>query len=215
MVSDWLSQLRRDRLIAVLRAPSLAQGERMAAAVAQAGIRHLEVTCDSDRPFELIRRLRQQWPDCAVGVGTVLQREQLLRAMAAGASFGFSPVLDGELLAQAIAAQFPLVVGGLTPNEIWQAWQLGAPAVKVFPITAVGGASYLRQVQAPLGQIPLIPTGGVGFGNAQALLAAGAWAVCLGGSLFPGRLVAQQDWSAIALRAQCLVRQVNGLPLVP
>lgn len=210
MVSDWLVQLRSHRLIAVLRSPALAQAEQMAAAVVRAGIFHLEVTCDSDRPFELIQRLRRRWPFCSVGAGTVLYPAQLSQAIAAGASFGFSPVLDESLLKLAIAAGFPLIAGGLTPSEIWQAWQWGAPAVKVFPIEALGGATYLRHLSAPLANIPLVPTGGVSLDNAPKLLAAGAWAVCLGNSLFPPALVAQQDWATLESRAKALVDQVQS-----
>ncbi|NJN29958.1 MAG: hypothetical protein HC824_05535 [Synechococcales cyanobacterium RM1_1_8] len=66
-----------------------------------------------------------------------------------------------------------MINGSLTPSEILGAWQAGAPAVKVFPITAVGGVAYLRQLREPLAGIPLIPTGGIGLGEVLPLLAAG------------------------------------------
>ncbi len=207
----WLNDLRRDRLIAVIRAPSLAQGEQMAAAVARAGFRHLEVTCDSVRPFELVQHLKKAWPHCWVGLGTVVTQAQLSQAIAIEAAFGFSPVMDRPLLKQAIASSFPLVTGSLTPNEIWQAWEAGAPAVKVFPITAMGGASYLKNLRAPLAKISLIPTGGIAIGDAAPLLEAGAMAIGLGGSLFPKAAIARGDWSHIEQQAAAVVKSIQKL----
>lgn len=209
--SAWLNALRCDRLIAVIRAPTLAQGEQMAAAVARAGFRHLEVTCDSDRPFELVQTLQQQWPQCWIGLGTVVTEAQLDQAIAIQAAFGFSPVLDPALLQRAIAASFPLVTGSLTPNEIWQAWQLGAPAVKVFPVTAMGGATYLRNLRAPLAGISLIPTGGIHREEAVPLLEAGAMAIGLGGTLFPKPAVNAAQWENIEQQANAVVQSVKKL----
>ncbi|NJN29957.1 MAG: hypothetical protein HC824_05530 [Synechococcales cyanobacterium RM1_1_8] len=83
------------------------RGERMAAAMVQAGFRHLEVTCDSDRPFELVQRLQRHWPHCWVGLGSLRSAAQLDQGIAAQAAFGFSPALDHALLARAIAQHFP------------------------------------------------------------------------------------------------------------
>jgi 2-dehydro-3-deoxyphosphogluconate aldolase/(4S)-4-hydroxy-2-oxoglutarate aldolase len=92
----------------------------------------------------------------------------------------------------------------LTPTEIVTAWEAGASCIKVFPIQAVGGASYIKALQGPLGNIPLIPTGGVSLENAQEFLKAGAIAVGLSGELFPKALIATEDWKAIAQRARTL-----------
>ncbi len=207
----WLKDLRRDRLIAIIRTPSLAQGEQMAAAVAKAGFRHLEVTCDSDRPFELVQRLKTAWPQCWVGLGTVVNQAQLSQAISVEAAFGFSPVMDRPLLEQAIAASFPLVTGSLTPTEIWQAWQAGAPAIKVFPVTAMGGATYLQNLRAPLADISLIPTGGIAIEDAVPLLKAGAMAIGLGGSLFPKAAVTAGDWKHIEQQAAAVLQSIKKL----
>ncbi len=96
----------------------------------------------------------------------------------------------------------------MTPTEIVTAWDAGASGVKVFPIQAVGGASYIKALQGPLSHIPLIPTGGVTLENAKELIAAGAIAVGLAGELFPKDLIAAQDWTAIAQRAKILNEQL-------
>jgi 2-dehydro-3-deoxyphosphogluconate aldolase / (4S)-4-hydroxy-2-oxoglutarate aldolase len=75
------------------------------------------------------------------------------------------------------------VPGALTPTEIVTAWEAGADAVKVFPCSAVGGAKYLTALKGPLPQIEMIPTGGVSLSNAADFLAAGAFALGVGGDL--------------------------------
>jgi 2-dehydro-3-deoxyphosphogluconate aldolase/(4S)-4-hydroxy-2-oxoglutarate aldolase len=128
--------------------------------------------------------------------------------MDAGAQFLFTPHVNTALIKAAVAADVPIVPGALSPTEIVTAWDAGASCVKVFPIEAVGGTSYIKSLQGPLGHIPLIPTGGVRLENAMSFIAAGAIAVGLSGDLFPKPLIAAGDWEAIALRAKTLKEQL-------
>ncbi|HCF27355.1 MAG TPA: keto-deoxy-phosphogluconate aldolase, partial [Cyanobacteria bacterium UBA11049] len=48
----------------------------------------------------------------------------------------------------------PIIPGALSPTEIVTAWLAGASCVKVFPVSSVGGASYIKSLQGPLGNIP-------------------------------------------------------------
>lgn len=203
--TDFLAQLQRHRLLAVIRAPHIDVGLRMAQAAAAGGMRLIEITWTSHHPFDLVTKLRQTLPHCCIGAGTLLSLADLEQASAAGAEFGFAPYTDPAMLPWATAHGFPLVPGALTPTEIAAAWRAGAPAVKVFPITAVGGPSYLKHLRAPLGHIPLVPTGGVTPDNAEPLLQAGATAVALSTGLFPSAWVEAENWAAITQTAQTLV----------
>ena len=201
----WLQLLQKYRAIAVIRSPELKLGLAMAKAVAQGGMGLIEVSWNSHQAAELISQLRSQLPSCTIGTGTILSIDQLREAIACGSQFFFSPHLNQRLIQAAVTEyNVPIVPGALSPTEIATAWQAGASCVKVFPIQAVGGASYIKSLQGPLGQIPLIPTGGVTLENAKAFLEAGAIAVGLSGQLFPEQLVAARDWKAIALRAATL-----------
>ena len=80
--------------------------------------------------------------------------------------------------------------------------------MKVFPIKTVGGADYIKSLQGPLGQIPLIPTGGVTIDNARSMLDAGAIAVGLSSNLFLPSLVKEQNWQAITHRTQTLIATI-------
>ena len=202
-----LQPLKQSGAIAVIRSQTLEIGRKMAIAVAQGGINWIEITWNSDRPATLIRQLRQDLPHCYIGAGTLLTVEHIKAAIASGAQFLFSPHTNVEMI-QA-AAPIPTIPGALSPTEIVTAWQAGATAVKVFPISAMGGADYIKSLSAPLGQIPLIPTGGVTLNNALDFINAGAVAVGLSGDLFLPALVAQQNWLGITQRAVQLRQQLD------
>lgn len=204
----WLTLLQQHRFIAVIRSPWLSLGHKMAQAVALGGLSLIEITWNSERAPELISQLRTELPHCIIGTGTLLNLEQLEQAIEAGAQFLFTPHVNLSLIAAAVKAGVPIVPGALTPTEIVTAWEAGASCIKVFPIQAVGGASYIKALQGPLGNIPLIPTGGVSLENAQEFLKAGAIAVGLSGELFPKALIATEDWKAIAQRARTLREQL-------
>ncbi len=135
--------------------------------------------------------------------------QQLQDAIASGAQFLFTPHVDSAMIKAAQENNVPIIPGALTPTEIVTAWSQGASCVKVFPVQAVGGTNYIKSLQGPLGEIPLIPTGGVTLKNAKEFLQAGAIAVGLSGELFPQKLVTEGNWSAIATQAKNLMQQLG------
>jgi 2-dehydro-3-deoxyphosphogluconate aldolase / (4S)-4-hydroxy-2-oxoglutarate aldolase len=206
---DWLKLVKQERIIAVIRSPDIHIGRKMAHAVAAGGIKLIEITANSDRPWQLIESLHAELPDCSIGTGTILSLADMKNAIACGAKYIFTPHVDLSLIQAANSAAIPIVPGALTPTEIITAWQAGATAVKVFPIQAVGGVNYLKVLQGPIGQIPLIPTGGVTETNATDFLHAGAIAVGIAGSLFPQSEIQQGNWQSIRDRASNLIKNVN------
>lgn len=206
---SWLALLQDNtytsslgKVIAVIRASKMTQAYQMAKAVAAGGMQLIEITWNSDRAAQLINQLRSELPACIVGTGTLLTLEQMEQAIAAGAQFLFTPHVDPAMIQAAAQRSVPIIPGALSPTEIVTAWAMGASCVKVFPVQALGGVSYIKSLQAPLGHIPLIPTGGVTLANAKEFIAAGAIAVGLSGDLFPQPLVAAQNWEAITQRAR-------------
>ena len=181
----------------------------MAKSAASEGMQLLEITWDSDASSELIAQLRSELPNCTIGTGTVLTLDHLKQAIAAGAQFIFTPHVDLVMIEAAVQLAVPIVPGALSPTEIVTAWTAGASCVKVFPVQALGGASYIRSLQGPLGHIPLIPTGGVTVENAKDFLASGAIAVGLSSQLFPQQLVLEENWEAIAQLAKKLMSEIR------
>lgn len=205
----WLSQLQKHRAIAVIRAPKIEVGQQMAMAVASGGMQLIEITWNSSQAGELITQLRSELPACTIGTGTLFNVQQLEEAIASGAQFLFTPHVDLAMIQAAQQEDVPIIPGAMTPTEIVTAWSQGASCVKVFPVQAVGGADYIKSLQGPLGQIPLIPTGGVTLENAKEFLQAGAIAVGLSSELFPKKLVTEGNWEAIASGARKLIQQLS------
>jgi 2-dehydro-3-deoxyphosphogluconate aldolase/(4S)-4-hydroxy-2-oxoglutarate aldolase len=103
-----------------------------------------------------------------------------------------------------------VVPGALTPTEVAAAWAAGATAVKVFPVSAVGGPAYVKAIRAALPEVPLMPTGGVGIDDIGAYLAAGAAAVGVGSPLLGDAGDPGGDLAALAARARRAVAAATG-----
>lgn len=206
---SWFSLIQNQKAIAVIRATQIEVCLQMAKAVAAGGMRLIEITWNSDKPTQLISLLRSELPHCSIGAGTLITATNMQDAIDAGAQFLFTPHTNLRLIQTAVQQQIPVLPGALTPTEILAAWQAGATCVKVFPIESVGGVDYIRHLRAPLGQIPLIPTGGVTIENARSFIDAGAFAVGLGSQLFPKQAVVNGEWDAITKRAAHLIQQMQ------
>ena len=197
------------RLVAIVR---LRQGDRLlevAAALVAGGIRTLEFTLTTPAALDAIGACRVHLGDeVIVGAGSVLDESDARRSLDAGAQFLVSPGFDAAVVEAAHTGCALAMPGALTPTEILAAWRAGADVVKVFPARAFG-PSYIKDLLAPLPQIPLMPTGGVGAENAAAYLRAGAVAVAVGGSLIDPDAVATADWAAISAQARALVAAVG------
>ena len=171
-------------IVPVVRATSAKQAIAAAVAVAAGGISIVEVTMTVpgalDAITELVKTLGRE---VIVGAGTVLDAEAARQCFDAGAEFLVSPGLDLGTVKAANQAGKLIMAGALTPTEVITAWKGGADFVKVFPASAVGGASYLKALRGPLPQIPLVPTGGVNVNTAADFLKAGASALGIGGEL--------------------------------
>jgi 2-dehydro-3-deoxyphosphogluconate aldolase / (4S)-4-hydroxy-2-oxoglutarate aldolase len=171
-------------VVAIARAARTTHVERAAETLIDAGVTCIELTLTMPGALEMIGVLVKAFGSAAcIGAGTVLTADQARACIDVGATFLVSPSAAPEVVHAASADGVPCLPGAFTPSEIVAAWASGAAAVKLFP-ASLGGARYLRDVRAPLPDIPLIPTGGVGIDDAGLYIAAGALAVGVGGPLF-------------------------------
>jgi len=188
---DVLKRIREVGLLPVLRAKSVDEALALAEAIEAGGVTALEVTMTVPGAFEVIRQLaRETQGRILIGAGTVLDPETARACMLAGAAFIVSPSLNVKTIELCRRYSVPVMPGALTPTEVLTAWEAGADVVKVFPCSALGGASYLKALKAPLPQIELIPTGGVSLSTAAEFLAAGAFALGVGSDLVNTKAIA-------------------------
>jgi 2-dehydro-3-deoxyphosphogluconate aldolase / (4S)-4-hydroxy-2-oxoglutarate aldolase len=103
----------------------------------------------------------------------------------------------------------PVMPGALTPTEVVTAWSAGADVVKVFPCGALGGASYIKSLKAPLPQIEMIPTGGVSVKTAADFIKAGALALGVGADLVDTKAVREGKAALVTEKAREYLRLVR------
>jgi 2-dehydro-3-deoxyphosphogluconate aldolase/(4S)-4-hydroxy-2-oxoglutarate aldolase len=196
-------------IVAIMRRTEAALAIETAEALLVGGVSVVEVTLNSPGAEEMLRTLAERVGErMLIGAGTVMTTLDARRALSAGARFIVSPHTDADVIAAARRAAAPAIPGAFTPTEIVRAWQLGASIIKVFPVGSVG-PRYLRDVLAPLTDIPLLPTGGVTLDNAAEFIRAGARGLGLGSDLVPPRAVADRDFGRITERARAFVEEVR------
>lgn len=208
--SGVLKRIRDTGLIPVVRADSADQALRAVEALKAGGLDVLEVTMTVPGAIEVIRGLSREYgAEALIGAGTVLDPETAQACIHAGAQFIVSPALNEETISFCGEQDVAVFPGALTPTEVWRAWKAGADAVKVFPAGAVGGASYLKALKAPLPQIELIPTGGVSLKTAADFIRAGAMALGVGADLVDVQSLREGNIALITERARQFLELVR------
>jgi 2-dehydro-3-deoxyphosphogluconate aldolase/(4S)-4-hydroxy-2-oxoglutarate aldolase len=204
-----LTELRRRRLIAVIRAPSPQAALGAANAVLDGGVAMVEITFTVPDAPRVMAELAQR-ADAIVGAGTVLTADQARAALEAGARFIIAPNLSPEVARVALGAGVMFCPGAFTTTEILAARAAGAHVVKVYPVGVVGGPAYIQIVRDPLPEVPMLAAGGTNLDNVVPFLRAGCVGVGLGGALADPALASAGDFAEITRRARTFVERVEA-----
>lgn len=194
----------------MVRASSSEEAVAVADVIREGGIPILEITMTVPGAIAVIAELSKRYGDeVLVGAGTVLDQETARSCIAAGAQFIVSPTLNIQTIELCKLQRIAVFPGALTPTEVVTAWDAGADAVKIFPCSAMGGASYLRSLKAPLPEVKLVPTGGVSLTTAKDFIAAGAWAIGVGADLVNTKAIKSGDRESVVAAARSYVAAVR------
>ena len=184
-------------VIPVLTIEKVEHAVPLAKALVAGGVCTLEVTLRTEAAVAAAKAIITEVPDAIVGIGTILNPDDLARARALGAKFGISPGLTGELLNAAAAGDLPFAPGIATASELMQALGAGFHLVKFFPAEQAGGIKALRALAGPFPNVRFCPTGGIGDANAASWLAEPN-VLCVGGSwLCPAADIRAGNWAGI------------------
>ncbi|QIG91372.1 MULTISPECIES: bifunctional 4-hydroxy-2-oxoglutarate aldolase/2-dehydro-3-deoxy-phosphogluconate aldolase [unclassified Bradyrhizobium] len=199
---DRIAELiRQATVIPVLTIERLADAVPLAKALVAGGVRTLEVTLRTPVAVDAARAIIAEVPDAIVGIGTILNGDDLARAEALGAKFGISPGATPELLKAAAASRLPFAPGIATASELMQALTQGFDVVKFFPAEQAGGIKALRALAGPFPHVRVCPTGGIGEANAATWLAEPN-VLAVGGSwLCPASDIRAGNW--VGITAMC------------
>ncbi|MFQ6539627.1 MULTISPECIES: bifunctional 4-hydroxy-2-oxoglutarate aldolase/2-dehydro-3-deoxy-phosphogluconate aldolase [Aphanothece] len=188
-----IQSLHHQPLLVVLRAERPLDLRERLARLEGLGVRQVEIAWSGHPQWSAqCAWLRMAFPRLNLGAASVVGRDALEAAAAAGLAYAVSPVLDEDLLSQARQCGLALVPGVMSPSDVHRARQLGCPVVKLFPAITVG-SGYWRRLRDPLGPLPVcVAAGGLAVPDVMPWLEAGVDAVALG-----GRLDAPDAWSAL------------------
>ena len=169
----------------------------LAKALVEGGLPCAEVTFRTEAAEESIRLMTEQFPEMLVGAGTVLTREQVDAAVAAGAKFIVSPGFDPEIVDYCLEKEIPVFPGCITPSEVAQAVKRGLKVVKFFPAEPAGGLKYIRAIAAPYTMMKFMPTGGINPQNVREYLAYDRIAACGGSWMVKNTMIENNEFDRI------------------
>lgn len=207
--SEILAKLENAGIVAVMRLNDVTYLMEIVQALADGGVKTLEITMTSPNAPALINRLAQNLDTSyLIGAGTVTDITAAQQVIQAGAQFVVSPIFTPAVIAKVHEYDKVAVCGAFSPTEIFAAWQAGADLVKVFPATALG-PQFFKDIHGPFPNIKLTPTGGVSVENAAEFIKAGAVCLGVGTALLDKQLIKNRDWKGLAARAAAFMRAVN------
>ncbi|AFZ73647.1 bifunctional 4-hydroxy-2-oxoglutarate aldolase/2-dehydro-3-deoxy-phosphogluconate aldolase [Natronobacterium gregoryi] len=206
---DVRQQLEDSGIVAVLRGIDDDRIVPVARAVHEAGVGAIEVTASEPRVGEKIAAVDEALAntDAVVGAGTVLDAPTARTVIDAGAEFVLAPDVDPDVVRTCNRHGVLSGPGVMTPTEAVTALEAGADVLKLFPATTVG-PGHVGAIQGPFGDVPVIPTGGIGPDNVAAFFEAGAFAVGIGSSLVDYDAIEADDMEQVRRTAETVVEAV-------
>ena len=198
------------RVVPVLTINRLDDAVPLARALVAGGVRMLEVTLRTKVAVDAAKAIIASVPDAIVGIGTILNADDLARAETLGARFGISPGATPELLKAAAASQLPFAPGVATASELMQALAHGFDTMKFFPAEQAGGIKALRALAGPFPRVAFCPTGGIGETNAPTWLAEPN-VIAVGGSWLCRAVdIKSGNWAGITAMCERTVRSAKA-----
>ncbi len=206
---ETLAKIKEAGIVAVVRAESIDQAERIAEACIEGGVAAIELTFTVPRADKLIEAMSAKYNggEIIIGAGTVLDPETARMAILCGAEYIVSPYFDPETVRLCNRYGIPSMPGIFTPTEAVAAMEAGADVLKVFP-GDVATPNFIKSVLGPLPQAQMMPSGGVDVDNVEKWIKAGAIAVGAGSSLTAGAKTG--DYKKIAETGKLFVERIRA-----
>lgn len=197
------------KITVILRGYTHSQIRTVVKSLLGTAIKSVEITMNTPDAIEIINGISKEFGnDILVGAGTVTTYEEAGAAIAAGARFLLSPITFSKEIIELCKEQGVISVpAALTPSEIMQSIRDGADIIKLFP-AGIMGAGYLKDIQAPLGRLPLMVVGGVNGSNVKEFFDAGAAYAGIGSGLFEKEDIISENLSGLKASVQKLTEQL-------
>ncbi|MGA2070994.1 MAG: bifunctional 4-hydroxy-2-oxoglutarate aldolase/2-dehydro-3-deoxy-phosphogluconate aldolase [Sedimentisphaerales bacterium] len=203
--------IRKEKIIVIARGVKKNQIINLAEALLAGGIKMLEVTCNTNGVFEMIKLLREKMAGkMCIGAGTVITTDLCKRAIEAGAEFMIAPDTNTDVIDYCVKHDVAILPGAATATEILTAKRHGAKMVKIFPALALG-VNYIKALRGPIDDVDFVVVDGVRPENMAEFFAVGCVAIGVGASVVRKEYIEKGDWKAITETAR---RYVKNLPAI-
>lgn len=191
-----LAELTASRVLPLVVLDDASTAQPVGEALSAGGIHIVELAFRTPEAVAALRAMASN-PALCVGAGTVLDVEQVDRAVEAGARFVVTPGLSAPVVNRCRELDVPVFPGVATASEIIEAVGLGLDVLKFFPAEALGGLRMISALAGPFPDTRFIPTGGVTAESVPAYLAHPS-VLAVGGSwMVPGDLVTTRQWGRL------------------
>ncbi|MEG2930465.1 MAG: bifunctional 4-hydroxy-2-oxoglutarate aldolase/2-dehydro-3-deoxy-phosphogluconate aldolase [Ruthenibacterium sp.] len=209
-MNDILQKIYEIGIIPVIAIDDAEKAVPLARALVAGGLPAAEVTFRTDAAEEAIRRITKEVPEMLVGAGTVLTKDQVDRAAAAGSKFMVSPGFNPEITKYALDKGIHFMPGTATPGEMEQAMGMGLSVVKFFPAEQNGGVAKLKAIAGPYKNLRWMPTGGVNAKNLMDYLSFDKIIACGGTWMVKADLIEAGNWDEITRLTREAVTNMLG-----
>ncbi|MBR3307211.1 MAG: bifunctional 4-hydroxy-2-oxoglutarate aldolase/2-dehydro-3-deoxy-phosphogluconate aldolase [Lachnospiraceae bacterium] len=212
-MSDVFEKFEKIGIIPVVVLNDAKDAEPLGRALMEGGLPAAEVTFRTAAAEESIRIMAEKFPDMLVGAGTVLTKDQVDRAAAAGAKFIVSPGFDAEIVKYCQEKDIPVCPGTQTATEMIAALNLGLDKVKFFPAENAGGLKMIKAIGAALTALRFMPTGGINADNVKEYLKDPKIFCCGGSWMVKGDMIKAGEFDKIrekVAEAAAIVKEIRG-----
>ena len=183
MNENLVKLLSEQKLLPIIRSNNAEVVRNTASALADGGIKIIEINLTTPEIYHALEDISKFVTVCAGSIITELQAQSAIKA---GAEVFSSPINQMHLVKFSKDKRVPFIAGASTANEAYSAWKARVPLIKIFPITAMGGVSYLENLLRPMPFLNIIPTGAAKLSEVKDYVKAGAVAVGVGRDLLEG-----------------------------
>ncbi len=202
MNKNLIEIIKEEKIYPILRCKDPQVAVDTAKALIDGGIKVLEINAEHPSVYNAVREISNYAGVCAGGIITSMQAQA---AIEAGAKIISSPIFHMNLAKISKNSQIPYIAGTSTANEAYSAWKARIPLIKIFPITAMGGAMYIEDLLRPMPFLQIMPIGNVKLDEVKDYINAGAAAVGVGRDFYDG-----YSYSEITKRAQKIISELKG-----
>ncbi len=202
MKENLINVLAEEKILPILRCKDAQLMIDRAKALIDAGVKVIEINVENPTIYKAIEEISKYANVCAGGIITSLQAEA---AIMSGAKILSSPIFSMNLVKISKDKQIPYIAGTSTANEAYNAWKARIPLIKIYPITAMGGAMYIEDLLRPMPFLNVMPLGNVKVDEIQSYINAGASVVGIGRDLYDGLSL-----SEITNRAKKVIKELKG-----